>query len=159
MGLFDALRKKTSGELERQLQEHLKMICSMGVEYELLETEDGDFFFVTDDSSIPHDSGSKYDRIIRPAQGRAGYHSIISIHELSRRKENPKAFGFLICPFQIRNNPTFAHTLGRLLQKSQYGKEEVFLHVFGRSACYSAQKNGHSLKELFTNTSELAVTN
>lgn len=141
---------------EEQTRELMAVLCSSAIDYELVETEDAkDFFFVIPDSYVPNGNGTG-DSIVRSAQGRAGYHSFIGIHELSSRKNEPRTFGFLVCPLSIKKNLTLSRILQHLIAKSNHGKNDVFVKIIGRSSYSRALANGVSVRELFDNTFQVA---
>jgi hypothetical protein len=142
-----------------EVHELMTLLCARAVDYELAETEDGNnFFFVTEDSRVPLRGGT-HDSIVRSAQGRAGYHSFIGVHELSSGKNEPSTFGFLICPFSIKNDPNFYKSLGHLVAKSDRGKKDVPVKIIGRSSYSKALESGHTRRELFDNTDKLSGNN
>lgn len=159
LGLSDNFHKKrlvnpNAGEIH----ELMTLLCSRAVEYELVETEDGNYFFVTEDSVVPH-SGYTHHSVVQSAQGRAGYHSFLGVHELSSGESEPTAFGFLICPLSVKNDPTFSKILRNLIAKSDHGKNEVFIKIIGHSSYSKALANGHTAQELFNDTIQLAGNN
>lgn len=139
---------------DKESDEFWESLYSRAVNYEIIETEDGNFFFTTDDSNIPHESGSKFDSITTTQEGRFGYHSFIGVEELSSRKENPKKFVFVICPFLVKNNTIFSRILGGLVAKADYGKKNIVIEIIGRTAFSVSLEKGHSATEICKNTFE-----
>ncbi len=129
------------------------------VDYEIIETDDGNFFFTIDDSVIPHPTHSKYEFVTTTHQGRFGYHSFIMVEEMSSRKENRTKLVFVICPFLIKNNSEFAKILGNLIAKSDYGKKDISISILGRRAVSESQEKGHSTAEICSNPRKLVPGN
>ena len=159
LGLSDTSHKRKIPKHDAgEIRKLMTLLCSRAVDYELIETEYGDYFIVTRDSIVPH-IGVTHDSVIQSAQGRAGYHSFLGVHELSSRESEPTTFGFLICPFSIKNDPAFSRILGRLISKSENGRREVQVKIIGQSSFSNVLANGHTAQELFDDTSRLAGNN
>lgn len=132
-------------------------LFSNSADNQLIVTDD-DFFFVTDDSNIQHNAGSKFDAILQFPQVRYGYHNFLQVIGLSRKKENQKNFVFAICPFLFYKGK-FSRMLDTLLEKTDYGKKTVHTNIIGRSSFLEALKNGHSNEEICTNPEKFAPNN